>query len=59
MIPRISVDQAINADLDAGSSRQVLQRVDPISVDLGLFDDHPRSVSRGLHRVKGKRRYLL
>ena len=47
MIPRISMDEAINSDLNAGPSRQVLQRVDPLSVDLGFFDYHPWSVRIG------------
>jgi hypothetical protein len=59
MIPRISMDEAINSDLNAGSSRQVLQRVDPLSVDLGLFDYHPQIVSYRIRYVKGKRRYFL
>lgn len=59
MIPRISMDEAINSDLNTGSSRQVLQRVDPLSVDLGFFDYHPRSVSYRIRYVKGKRRYFL
>ena len=53
MIPRISVDEAIDSDLDSGSSRQVLQRVDPVSVHLGLFHDHLRSVAYGIRCVKG------
>jgi hypothetical protein len=59
MIPRISMDEAINSDLNAGSSRQVLQRVDPLSVDLGFLDYHPRSVAYRIRYVKGKRRYFL
>jgi hypothetical protein len=59
MTPRISMDEAINSDLNAGSSRQVLQRVDPLSVDLGFFDYHPYSVSYRILYVNGKRRYFL
>jgi hypothetical protein len=59
IIPRISVYEAINSNLDADSSHQVLQQVDPFSVDLRFFDYHPLNVSSRIQRIKGRTRDFL
>jgi hypothetical protein len=40
MLARIAIDQSIDANQDAGSSRAILESVDPVSVLVGLLDTH-------------------
>ena len=49
MLPWVSMSQAVDADLNACPARLVLQRVDPVSVDLGHPYAHKRGVSYTLH----------
>jgi hypothetical protein len=44
----IAVNEAIHSDLDSRSNRSIVERVDPIPIDLGDLHLHPRTVSHGI-----------
>ena len=58
MLPRVSMSQAVDADLDARPALPILQRVDPVSVDLRHPNAHEQSVSYELH-LSSAPRYSL
>jgi hypothetical protein len=49
MAAGIAVHKAIKADLNARPSCAVFQRIDPIAIDLSLFDAYAANVADGLH----------
>ncbi len=46
MLAWVSVDQTVHTNLDSGSARAILERIDPFSVGFCLFDAHAASVAR-------------
>jgi len=48
MLAGIAIDKTINADLDSCAPEVVLERVDPVSIDLGHQYAHQQSVSHGI-----------
>ena len=54
----VTVDQAINTNQDPCSSCSILQGVEPLSIDIGLFDAHVASVAPGLRCVNGAAQWL-
>ena len=46
MLAWVSVDQTVHTNLDSGSARAILERIDPFSVSFCLVDAHAASVAR-------------
>ncbi|TXT36109.1 MAG: hypothetical protein FD135_4504 [Comamonadaceae bacterium] len=52
MLTRIPVNEPINANLNSCTTRAIIERINPIEIDLGRLHAHRWIVSRGLHANK-------
>ena len=49
VLARIAMHQPVDTYLNTRATRVILQTVDPLSIDLGHFDAHRRTVSYRIH----------
>src|SRR5262249_52741790 len=56
VLPRVTVYQTVNPDQDSGSSRAILQPVNPIAILISLLDPHAARVAQKLRPYQPERR---
>src|SRR3990167_7735950 len=54
MLPRISMNEPINPNLNACATRLIIERINPIQIDLGRFHAHQQIVSCRLQYTQGQ-----
>ncbi|OIQ68756.1 hypothetical protein GALL_496480 [mine drainage metagenome] len=55
MLPRIPVNESIDANLNSCTTCSVIQQINPIQINLGSFNTHDSIVSHGIHGRKADR----